>query len=145
MAIEAGICNDYVRRAFGGEFNHGANAFKFMLVTSAATRNKDDTAYSATGEASGTNYVAGGVSVAAVAAALGGSPGTGDRPCILDFADPAFTNVSIADFRGGQFYNDTVGDASLLNVDFGATQVATTADVTLQLPEPTATLGLIRI
>lgn len=148
MAITAGICNDYIRRMAVKEVDHTAgtgDVFKFYLLTEAANRDQDDTAYSATGESSGTNYTAGGATVASVTPALAGSPGQGLRKLLFDWANPSWLNVTIASIRGGQMYNDTVSNASIFNSDFGADNSATAANVTVLMPEPTDTTAIIRL
>jgi hypothetical protein len=72
MANTASLCTSFLSELMTGTHNFGvspiraattADTFKGALYLASATYNAATTAYSATGEVSGTNYTAGGVSV----------------------------------------------------------------------------------
>jgi hypothetical protein len=62
MAITSAICTSFKQQLLVGthNFTNGANSFKLALYTSSATLGAGTTVYVTTGEASGTNYTAGG-------------------------------------------------------------------------------------
>ena len=72
MANTASLCTSFLSELMTGTHNFGvspiraattADTFKGALYLASATINASTTAYSATGEVSGTNYTAGGVTV----------------------------------------------------------------------------------
>jgi len=115
--------------------------FKAALFLASATLDEDTTAYSVTGEASGTNYVAGGVAVTnAGAPALDGS--TAHWTPSADFS---WINVTLSNaFDAVQIYNSTQGDKSVAVYTFGS-QTVTGGNFTLTMPASDGTTGLLRL
>jgi len=121
-----------------------ADSFKAALYLTTATINASTTAYTATGEVSGTNYVAGGVD-------LTGSPdwiapgSSGTTAFSTPTANIVYTNVTLATaFDAVLIYNSTQSNKAVSVHTFGA-QTITAGTLTLTQPTNDATTGLIRL
>jgi len=131
----------------------GGDTFKLALYTSTATLDANTTAYTATNEVSGTNYTAGGGTLAnlgVVTSNTSASAGTG----FTDFTDLTFTNATIT-ARGALIYNTTpsansnanttLTNASVAALDFGSDKTSTAGDFTIIFPAATNAAAIIRI
>jgi hypothetical protein len=131
----------------------GADVFKLALYTSAATLDANTTTYSASNEASGSNYTAGGLALTntgVTATNINANTGTG----FCDFSDLTFPNVSVT-ARGALIYNTTpsansnanttLTNASVAVLDFGADKTSTDGDFTIIFPTNDASNAIIRI
>jgi len=129
------------------------DTFKLALYTSSATIDANTTAYSATNEASGTNYTAGGsalTDLGVTASNTNASAGTG----FTDFSDLTFTTATIT-ARGALIYNTTpsangtanttLTNAAVCALDFGADKTATAGDFTIVFPTASNSAAIIRI
>ena len=117
-----------------------SKALKGALYLASATTNGSNTAYTATGEVSGTNYVAGGVTVTnANAAGL-----TGTTAFWTPSAAVSFTNVTLATaFDALMIYSTTDANRALGVFTFGS-QTITAGTFQLNMPTNDSTTGLIR-
>ena len=139
MAITAALCNSFKRELLAMSPHTAADVYKIALYTSAATLSKATVAYTATGEASGAGYAAGGQALVGFSATLDGDT------AILDWtADPSWANASIT-ARGALVYNATRANAAVAVFDFSADLTSTNGSFTVTLPAPTAAAGLVRI
>jgi len=96
------------------------------------------TAYSATNEASGTAYVAGGNTLVNVTPAVSGTT------AYVDFNDTTWSTSTIT-ARGALIYNSTNANRSTVVLDFGADKTSSAGDFTIVFPTPDATNAIIRI
>jgi len=121
-----------------GTFNFTSGSFYLALYTNSATLNEDTTAYTATGEASGGNYVAGGnlLTIAQVP-----TVGNGDT-AFISFDNTSWTGAITA--RGALIYLSGGGNPAVCVLDFGADKTST-ATFTVQFPSVTSTSAIIRI
>jgi len=121
-----------------GTFNFTSGSFYLALYTNSATLNEDTTAYTATGEASGGNYVAGGnlLTIAQVP-----TVGNGDT-AFISFNNTSWTGAITA--RGALIYLIGGGNPAVCVLDFGADKTST-ATFTVQFPAVTNTSAIIRI
>ena len=144
MASTTAICSSFKTDLMVGihDFTNAADAFYWALYTSTATHGAGTTAYSATNEISGTNYVAKGTTNANVTPSLDGTT------AYTDWADPTWASASFTS-ASTLLYNDTVttpvADASVAVWDFGGDQVASGGDFVLQLPVADGTTGILRL
>jgi len=134
--------------AFGTSVVRGttaADSFKAALYLASATINADSTAYTATGEVSGSGYTAGGITVTN-ATAPSNAGGTGVVAYWTPSASLAFGTVTLStSFDCVMIYNDTASGKNAVSVNtFGATTV-TAATFTLTMPTNDLTNGLIRV
>ena len=121
-----------------------ADSFKAALYLTTATINAATTAYTATGEVSGTNYTAGGVD-------LTGTPdwiapaSTGTTAFSTPTANIVYTNVTLATaFDAVLIYNSTQTNKAASVHTFGS-QTITAGTLTLTMPTNDSTTGLLRI
>jgi len=130
-------CNTFKTGLMNGTFNFTSGSFYLALYTNSATLNEDTTAYTATGEASGGNYVAGGnlLTIAQVP-----TVGNGDT-AFISFNNTSWTGAITA--RGALIYKIGAGGAVCV-LDFGADKTST-ATFTVQFPAVTNTSAIIRI
>lgn len=136
--ITSAICNSFKKESLEG-VHEASDTYKLALYTSAATLGASTTVYSATNEASGTGYSAGGVTLAGYSVTLSGST------AILDWStNPSWANASIT-ARGCLIYNSSQGNKAVMVLDFGADYVSSNGTFTINLPTPDAASGLLRI
>jgi|TARA_R110002124_G_scaffold274410_1_gene444261 hypothetical protein len=140
MAISSAICTSFKQELLVGthNFTNGANSFKLALYTSSANLGAATTAFTATGQASGTNYSSGGSALTNV------TPFATGTTAVCDFNDLTFSNATIT-ARGCLIYNDTQSDKAVCAVDFGGDKTSTAGDFTVVFPTPTATGAIIRL
>lgn len=142
MAITTAMCTSFkveLLKAIHNFLLTGGDSFKLALYVAAATLGASTTAYSATNEASGTNYTATGAVLTRV------DPTSSGTTAFTDFADLVFSNVTIT-ARGCLIYNDTeAGDPAVSAHDFGADKTATAGDFTCQFPTADATNAILRL
>jgi hypothetical protein len=137
MAITAAVTNSFKLEAIQG-IHLSTDTYKIALFTSAAALSKATTAYSTTGETSGTGYTAGGQNLTGYSATLD------TDTAILDFADPSWASATIT-ARGALIYNASKANRSLVVLDFGADITSTNGPFSVTLPAPTAAAGTLRI
>ena len=116
----------------------GGNTFKLALYTSSATLGASTTAYSATNEASGTGYSAGGGTLTRI------DPTTSGTTAYTDFADLTFSTATIT-ARGCLIYNSTNSNRAVVINDFGSDKTSTAGDFTIVFPTADASNAIIRI
>lgn len=141
MAITSAICTSFKQELLVGTHNFTAssgNSFKLALYTSSATLGAGTTAYVTTGQATGTNYTAGGSALTNV------TPVTSGTTAIVDFADLTFSTATVT-ARGCLIYNDTNSDRAVAAIDFGGDKTSTAGDFTIVFPSATATGAIIRL
>lgn len=134
--------------AFGTSVVRGstaADSFKAALYVATATIDSTATAYTVTGEVSGTGYTAGGIAVTN-ATAPSNAGGTGVVAFWTPSASLAFGTVTLTTaFDCVMIYNNTAAGKNAVSVNtFGATTV-TAATFTLTMPTNDLTNGLIRL
>ena len=147
MAISQAMCTSFKVEllngihAFSTTVVRGAttaDSFKLALYTSSASLGAATTAYTTSGEASGTGYTAAGAALTAVA------PTSSGTTAFLDFNDLTISTATIT-ARGALIYNDTQGDKAVAVLDFGADKTSTAGDFTVVFPAADASNAIIRI
>ncbi len=141
MAISSAICTSFKQELLVGTHNFTnstGNSFKLALYTSSASLGAATTAYVTTGQASGTNYSAGGSALTNV------TPFATGTTAVCDFNDLTFSTATIT-ARGCLIYNDTNADKAVCSIDFGGDKTSTAGDFTIVFPTPTATGAIIRL
>ena len=113
-------------------------SFKLALYTSSATLGATTTAFTTTGQASGTNYTSGGSALTNV------TPSATGTTAVTDFNDLTFSTATIT-ARGCMIYNDTNSDKSVATIDFGGDKTSTAGDFTVVFPAKAASTAIIRI
>ena len=123
-----------------------ANTFKAALYLASATVNANTTAYSATGEVSGTNYTAGGVTVTnATNPAATNSSATAGIAYWTPSASIIYTNVTLGTaFDAVLVYNSTQSNKAVSVHTFGS-QTITAGNFTLTMPTNNTSTALLRL
>jgi len=132
--------NAFKTGLMNGTFDFTSGSFYLALYTNSATLDATTTAYTATGEASGGNYVAGGNLLTIAQAPTIGSQ-TGAATSYISFSNTSWTGAITA--RGALIYKAGAGGAVCV-LDFGADKTST-ATFTVQFPAVTNTSAIIRI
>lgn len=150
MANTQAICNSFKTEllngihAFGTTVTRGAttkDTFKAALFLASATINKSTTAYSTTGEVTGTNYTAGGVTVTNANAPANASDVTYWTPS----ASFSWTTVTLSTaFDAVLLYNSTQSNKAVAVYTFGS-QTVTAGNFSLSMPTNNQTTGLLRL
>jgi hypothetical protein len=127
---------------------YNGNTFYMALYPTASTINADTGAYTATGETSGTNYVAGGkaLTVTQIPQFTAAVNGATVWMSFNDGTDVTWTSSTIT-AGGALIYNSTlVGKNSVCVLNFGGDKSSSNGTFAVQFPAgATASTGLIRI
>ncbi len=156
MPITQAMCTSFKAEILLGVHDFratGGDTFKLALYTSSANIDANTAAYTASNEVTGTNYTAGGGTLAnlgVVTSTNTASTGTG----FTDFSDLTFANSTIT-ARGALIYNTTpsansnanttLTNAAVCSLDFGSDRTSTAGDFTIIFPTATNTTAIIRI
>lgn len=143
-ANTAGMCASFKKEllqgyhAFDSSYR-SADSFKGALYQTGQTIGPATTAYSATGEVSGTNYAAGGTALTWNAPATGGTTGY-----VSPNANLTWSNVTTQSFDCLLVYNASQGNRAVSVHVFQAQQI-TAGTLTLTMPANDQNNALIRI
>ena len=155
MANTASLCTSFLGELMTATHNFGvapiraaktADTFKGALYLASATYNASTTAYSATGEVSGTNYTAGGVTVTnATVPASTNTSATAGTAYWTPSASLTYTNVTLTTaFDTVLIYNSTQSNKAVGVFTFGS-QTITAGTFTLTMPSNTTSTALVRL
>ena len=136
MPILQGLCSSFKQESWLGIHDLDTDVLKLALYTATANLSQATTAYTLTGEVSGTGYTAGGEILTGVQVLLSGTT------AYVTFNNPMWTGASFV-CRGGLIYNTSKADRAIAVLDFGADKTAS-GNFTIQLPAATATTALLR-
>ena len=150
MANTQSLCTSFKGELLVGHHNFGtgvvraattADTFKAALYLASATVNATTTAYSSTGEVTGTNYTAGGATVT-----FGTPPSTsGTTAFVTPSASITYSNVTLSTaFDAVLIYNSTQSNKAVSVHTFGS-QTVTAGTFTLTMPTNDSSTGLIRL
>ena len=149
MSNTQAMCTSFMEQLLTGTHNFTpstGDTFKAALYLASATVNASTTAYSATGEVSGTNYSAGGVSVTnGNAPASTNASATAGTAYWTPSASISYTNVTLTTaFDAVLIYNSSKSNKSVSVHTFGS-QTVTAGTFTLTMPSNTTSTALIRL
>lgn len=131
-------CNVFKTGLLNGDFDFAADTFYLALYTGDATLSSSTTAYTSAGEASGGNYVAGGLPLTVTQTPTTGGSGT---TAYISFGNVSWTGVITA--RGALIYKSGANGAVCV-LDFGSDKTSATT-FTVQFPANTSTSAILRI
>jgi hypothetical protein len=155
MANTQSMCTSFMGELMTATHNFGtapiraattADTFKAALYLTSATVNASTTAYSSTGEVTGTGYTAGGVVVTNATApiATNSSP-TAGVAYWTPSASITYTTVTLTTaFDAVLIYNSSQSDKAVSVHTFGS-QTITAGTFTLTMPSNTTTTALLRL
>lgn len=141
MAIYQTMCTSFkaeVAQALHNFTVGTGDVFKLALYLATADLGAETTAYTATGEASGTNYTAGGVVLTNITPTTSGTTG------YWSFETATFTNVTLS-CAGGLIYNSTNANRAVCVLNFGGTIVKTAQNLVVTFPTAGETSSVLRI
>jgi len=155
MANTQSMCTSFLSELMTATHNFGvaptrgastADTFKGALYLVSATINASTTAYSATGEVTGTNYTAGGVAITnATAPASTNTSSTAGVGYWTPSASITYTNVTLSTaFDTMLMYNSTQSNKAVSVHTFGS-QTITAGNFTLTMPSNTTSAALLRL
>lgn len=155
MANTQSMCTSFMGELLTATHNFGtapiraattADTFKGALYLASATINASTTAYSATGEVTGTGYTAGGVTVTNATAPIAtNSSTTAGVAYWTPSASLVYTTVTLTTaFDTVLIYNSTQSNKAVSVHTFGS-QTITAGTFTLTMPPNTTTTALLRL
>ena len=141
MAIVQTMCTSFQAEVAQGLHNFTrttGDVFKLALYVATANLNADTTVYTSTGEASGTNYTAGGIALTNI------TPLAASNTGYWSFDDATFSNVTLT-CAGALIYNSTNGNRAVCVLNFGQTITKTASNLVVTFPPMGATDSVLRI
>jgi len=143
MAIYQTMCTSFKAEVAQGLHNFTrttGNVFKLALYVATANLGADTTEYNVLtpGQASGTNYTAGGIALTNITPTTSGTTG------YWSFDNATFTNVTLS-CAGALIYNSTNQNRAVCVLSFGNTIVKSASDLIITFPAPGATDAVLRI
>ena len=139
MAISQAVCNVFKQELLKGNHDFdGGTTYYIALYTSSANLGATTTAFTTTGQASGTNYTSGGNNLTRVDPTSSGTTG------FTDFADLTFSSVTLSAV-GALIYKSGGSNPAVLVLDFGGNKTATNGDFIIQFPTADASNAIIRL
>ena len=155
MANTQSMCTSFMGELMTATHNFGtapiraattADTFKAALYLTSATVNAGTTAYSSTGEVTGTGYTAGGVTVTNATAPIAtNSSATAGVAYWTPSASITYTTVTLSTaFDAVLIYNSTQSNKAVSVHTFGS-QTITAGTFTLTMPANTTTTALLRL
>ena len=149
MANTQSMCTSFMSELMTATHNFTTgtgNTFKAALYVTTATMNASTTAYTTTGEVTGTNYTAGGVTVTNGTSPLStNTSATAGTAYWTPTASITYTNVTLTTaFDAVLIYNSTSASKAVSVHTFGS-QTVTAGTFTLTMPSNTTSTALIRL
>jgi hypothetical protein len=143
MAISQAMCTSFKVGILGGDFDFSSGTsqvFKIALYESTATLGASTTAYTTSGEVSGTGYSAGGETLT-----VSQVPTSSGTTAFLSFSNVTWSTATIT-ARGALIYlaNGST-NPTVAVLDFGSDKTATAGDFTINFPTADASSAIIRI
>ena len=141
MAIVQTMCTSFkaeVAQALHNFTRTTGNVFKLALYVATANIDQNTATYTPTGEASGTNYTAGGAALTNI------TPLSANGTGYWSFDDLTFSNVTLT-CAGALIYNSTNGNRAVCVLNFGQTITKTASDLVITFPPMGATDSVLRI
>ena len=135
-------CNTFKTGLMNGTFDFTTDTFKIALYTNTATLNADTTAYTTTGEASGGNYVAGGLALTVTQVPTIGNQTGQNAVVYISFDNASWTGAITA--RGALIYKNGSGNPAVCVLDFGSTKTSVNT-FEVQFPTSGSTTSIIRL
>ena len=141
MAIYQTMCTSFKAEVAQGLHNFTrttGNVFKLALYVATADLSASTTVYTASGEASGTNYTAGGITLTNITPLSSGTTG------YWSFDDITFSSVTLS-CAGALIYNSTNSNRAVCVLNFGNTIVKSGQNLVITFPTSSATDSVLRI
>lgn len=127
------VCNSFKTALLNGDVDFAVDTIKMALYTESASLNETTVSYTATGEASGGDYVAGGQALTPTVSSSGGVS-------YVTFNNITWNGAITA--RGALIYKDA--GTAIAVLDFGTDKVSTTSFV-IQFPPGNSSSAILRL
>jgi hypothetical protein len=149
MANTQAMCTSFLQELMTATHNFTTSTgdtFKAALYLASATYNAGTTAYSTTGEVTGTNYTPGGITVTNGTSPLSTNASTTAGVAYwTPTSSLTYTNVTLSTaFDAVLIYNSSKSNKAVSVHTFGS-QTVTAGTFTLTMPSNTTTTGLLRL
>ena len=139
MAITQALASSFKQELLQGVHNFSASTgdtFKIALYTSSATLSSATTAYTTSGETTGTGYTAGGQTLTNLGVSLSGTT------AYLSFDNVTWTTATIT-AAGALIYNSSKSNKAVAILSFGGSYSSTAGSFTVTFPANTSTTAII--
>lgn len=121
-----------------------ADTFKIALYTGAASIDATTTAYTTSGETSGTGYTAGGQDLTITTSPTASNNTLGVPTSYIGFANATWPNATFT-ARGALIYNSSKSNKSVAVLDFGADKTVNNDTFQIIFPTADANSAIVRI
>ena len=138
MSIIAGPTTSFKVDLLNAVHNFTSHSFYLALYDSTADLGPSTTAYTATGEVSGTGYTSGGALLSITAPTYSGTI------AYIDITDATWATSTIT-ARAGLIYNSSASNKSVMVLDFGANRSSTASSFTVTWPAPDTDNAILRL
>lgn len=138
MAITQTWTTSFKQQVLLGEHDLDTDVLKIALYTAAADLGPNTTVYTTVGEASGTGYTAGGLTLTNVTVSAG------EGIAYVDFDNPSWAGASFT-ARGALIYNSSKSNKAMFVLDFGTNQTAVNENFVIDLPANNPTFAVIKL
>jgi len=137
MSISQTLTTSFKQQLLEAVHDFSTDTFYMALYTANADIGAATTAYTATGEISGTGYTATGQVMTGISVSVTGTT------AFINFSNVVWTTGAFT-ARGALIYNLTKSNKSVAVLDFGADKT-TTSSFTVVMPSNSSTTSLIRL
>jgi len=142
LAITQTMCTSFKKALLDGEMDFSANtnqAYKIALYTNSASLGATTTVYTTANEASGTGYIAGGVTLT-----ISTAPTTSGTTAFLSFSNATWANSTIT-ARGALIYQNGGTKPAVAVLDFGSDKSTSGTTFQVTFPSANATTAIVRV
>jgi len=142
VAITQTMCTSFKKALLDGEMDFSANtnqAYKIALYTNSASLSATTTVYTTANEASGTGYIAGGVTLT-----ISTAPTTSGTTAFLSFSNATWANSTIT-ARGALIYQNGGTKPAVAVLDFGSDKSTSGTTFQVTFPSANATTAIVRV
>jgi len=142
LAITQTMCTSFKKALLDGEMDFSANtnqAYKIALYTNSASLSATTTVYTTANEASGTGYIAGGVTLT-----ISTAPTTSGTTAFLSFSNATWANSTIT-ARGALIYQNGGTKPAVAVLDFGSDKSTSGTTFQVTFPSANATTAIVRV
>jgi hypothetical protein len=139
MTIITSLCTSFKQDLFQGLQDLSSDTVKMAWYESSAVLSSATTAYTATGEVTGTGYSAGGFTL------TGNTVWTDGTAVGVGFDSFTVLNASISNIQGALLYNSSVSNKAIAVINFGNSYTFTTQNIAFTFPPNNGLQGIIKI
>ena len=141
MAITKAVPDSLLLDLYQGvmDFQLAGDTFKIALYSTTASLGTGTTAYTTSGEVTGTNYTAGGATLTSV------DPVVTSNVAVMDWADASWTTATISNVGGAMIYNSSQSNAAVAILKFDPAVSPSAQTLSIAFPAAASTTAILRI